>query len=204
MTADTAALSPQPHPDPAPGESMLRITLPTAAATIILALSFAALAQQPSDPAAASSGPPDLLKPVENASLGQLNLPSLWDVENITGGLRATETGTLQPGAIEIVFVTLPEAVPAKILVDAWLAEASSAHAALSSANSATIDNGSLDTHGVELTLDEDGVPMRYALVVVAGDKGAYFATLGAPVERFESLHPRALLVNILNTIKAP
>lgn len=172
--------------------------------TLSLLLTSAVYAQPTPDEAPPEGSPPELLKPVQSDALGQLNLPPLWDPTDIDGGLRAIEGQTSRPGAIEIVLVPLPEKLPADALLQAYLDEVRSAHPEATTEPIHPLDNGKLETRAAQLRLREGDTPMRYAVVVVSGRTGAYFATLGAPEDRFEALFPEELLVNVLNSIQAP
>lgn len=154
------------------------------------------------------SGPPELIQSVKSKELGQLSLPGFWDVSEIADGVRAVETRSERPAAIEVAAIPMPGLLPAASVSGALLEELEQQSGKLEllveeelGENGSEESKSGLDQLYVELRLTESGTSMRYGYIVVAGDKKAIIASLGAPDERFDAFEARALLQEILASI---
>lgn len=152
---------------------------------------------------AEQSGPLALIQSVKNDHLGRLSLPGFWDVTEVPDGVRAVESRSERPAAIEVAVMPMPTHVPAAEISSALVAEMEQRNGEVSvlAKEALTGDEEGLDQYYVELRIKESDTRMRYGYILVSGDSKTIVASIGAPDERFDSFEARDLLQRILASI---
>ena len=148
--------------------------------------------------------PPELIQAVESEKLGTLRLPAFWRVEDTADGIRAVEGNTDRPASIEIAILPIPERLSGDAIADAIVADMGPRLTGLSE----ELRDKSPEKDGVSRTFlvlsgQEGEHAVRYAVLILIGNRMAVFASVGSPADRFEELAPRALLTAILESIRA-
>jgi len=149
----------------------------------------------------------ELIQSVSNKTLGELKMPGFWEVTELADGVRAVESRSIHPAAIEVATLELPVMVPASWFADAVKLELSEAGSLENLKESKREQLGDVepkvDQLYFELRGTEAGLEVAYGVVIVTGTNRALVATLGAPSDRFEAFGAKALLLEILGSVRA-
>ncbi|MDX9719214.1 MAG: hypothetical protein RBU37_00600 [Myxococcota bacterium] len=140
----------------------------------------------------------ELIQAVNNAQLGQLNVPAFWEVSELEDGLRAVESQHARPAVLELGQVSIPEALSMDALAEALRAELGGVS---EREREQLAKEKGVEQLYVMYSGEESGQPMLYAFVLVGGSKRVLMASLSLPAERESELEPKSLLLGVLASI---
>lgn len=148
-----------------------------------------------------------LIQSFSSKQFGHLRAPLSWQIEETASGTvrviegRAEGDSSAPVALIEISRLNPPEGIGTQALLEALIQELDGQFGGVEVLKREAHTHNKNKGFIVDCAIQQGKQPMRYLILLLAVRDEFVLATLGAPLEHFEAVTPRELLLGVLDSI---